>query len=425
MNKKAINTVKKYNMLSKGDRVLVAVSGGADSMALLEFFISIKDKYDLNLCAAHIEHGIRGEESLNDALFVKEYCEKSGVKLYMKSINAPYLAKKADMGVEEYSRQARYDFFSTIPCDKIATAHNLTDNAETLLFRLARGTGLKGACAIPPLRDKIIRPFIEISSDEIRAWCNDNNIAYRIDSTNKDDTYSRNLIRLQMLPLFQRLNNGYLENINDFISDVNDDYSFIMNEAQKAYNISVVNNEIELNKLNLLDNAIKKRVIKLYFENNNLNLDRIHLQNINKITQKSGKIQIKNDLYAISAKGKLRIANLKNSPKLDEIVTEILNINEFSDKNIDFYCDCDKIIGSVTIRKRLPGDSLKPAGRNVSKTLKKLFNEAAYPIEKRNGDIVVCDDKGIIGIIGLCADDRVKKDCNTENVFIIKLPSED
>lgn len=113
-----------------------------------------------------------------------------------------------------------------------------------------------------------------------------------------------------------------------------------------------------------------------------MNLDRIHLQNINQITQKSGKIQIKNDLYAISAKGKLRIANLKNSPKLDEIVTEILNINEFSDKNIDFYCDCDKIIGSVTIRKRLPGDSLKPAGRNVNKTLKKLFNEAAYPIEK-------------------------------------------
>ena len=97
----------------------------------------------------------------------------------------------------------------------------------------------------------------------------------------------------------------------------------------------------------------------------------------------------------------------------------------YDDKNIDFYCDCDKIIGSVTIRKRLPGDSLKPAGRNVNKTLKKLFNEAAYPIEKRNGDIVVCDDKGIIGIIGLCADDRVKKDCNTENVFIIKLPSED
>ena len=425
MNNKAINTVEKYNMLSKGDRVLVAVSGGADSIALLEFFISIKDKYDLSLCAAHVEHGIRGNESVSDALFVKDYCEKSGIKLYTKSINAPYLAKRAGMGVEEYSRKARYDFFSTIPCDKIATAHNLTDNVETLLFRLARGTGLKGACAIPPVRDKIIRPFIEISSAEIRAWCNDNNIPYRTDSTNKDDTYSRNLIRLQMLPIFERLNEGYQENINDFISDVNDDYSFIISQAKKAYNEAVVNNEIELSKLNLLDNAIKKRVIKLYFENNNVNLDRTHLKNVLDITEKSGKVQIKNNLYAVSAKGKIRIADLEKSLKKDEFVTEILNINEFKGENIDFYCDCDKIIGSVTIRKRLPGDSFKPAGRNVTKTLKKLFNETAYPIEKRNGDIVVCDDEGIIGIIGLCACDRVKKDCNTKNIFIIKLPSED
>ena len=106
-------------MLSKGDRVLVAVSGGADSMALLEFFISIKDKYDLNLCAAHIEHGIRGEESLSDALFVKEYCEKSGVKLYMKSINAPYLAKNAGMGVENIHDRQDMTFLVQYPVIKL------------------------------------------------------------------------------------------------------------------------------------------------------------------------------------------------------------------------------------------------------------------------------------------------------------------
>ena len=292
MNNKAVNTVEKYNMLSKGDRVLVAVSGGADSIALLEFFLSIKDKYNLDICAAHIEHGIRGKESTDDALFVKNYCEKSGVELYIKSINAPLLAKKAGMGVEEYSRKARYDFFSTIPCDKIATAHNLTDNVETLLFRLARGTGLKGACAIPPVRGKIIRPFIEISSSEIRNWCNDNNIPYRVDSTNSDASYSRNLIRLQMLPLFERLNEGYQDNISDFISSANDDYSYILSQAKSTYNESVLNNEIDLKKLNIFDNAIKKRVIKLYFENNNVNLDRVHLKNVLDITQKSGKVQI-------------------------------------------------------------------------------------------------------------------------------------
>ena len=221
MNNKVLKTVKKYNMLSKGDRVLIGVSGGADSIALLEFFVSVKEKYDLDICVAHIEHGIRGEDSVNDAEFVKNYCKKLGVNFYLKTIDAPNLAKKAKMGVEEYSRMARYDFFNTIECDKIATAHNLTDNIETLLFRLARGTGLKGACSIPAVREKIIRPFIEVSSGEIRKWCNDNNIPYRVDCTNSDSAYSRNLIRLEILPLFEKLNAHYQDNIENFISDVN------------------------------------------------------------------------------------------------------------------------------------------------------------------------------------------------------------
>lgn len=425
MNNKAIDTVKKYNMLSNGDRVLVAVSGGADSVALLEFFISIKDEYNLDICAAHVEHGIRGEESKKDAEFVKEYCEKSGVRLYTKSINAPLLAKKARMGVEEYSRKARYDFFGTIDCDKIATAHNLSDNVETLLFRLARGTGLKGACAIPPVRGKIIRPFIEISSAQIRLWCKDNNIPFRIDATNSDDSYSRNLIRNQILPLFQKINGNYQENIADFISDISEDYLFIESVSKSAYQTVVCDNQISLEQLNKLDFAVKKRVIQMFFENNGVNLDRNHLQKVIEITHKSGKLQIKNNIFAISAKGKMRLSKLENSTKSNEFVTEILNINEFKAENIDFYCDCDKIIGSVTIRKRMPGDSLKPCGRNVTKTLKKLFNEAAYPIEKRDNNIVVCDDNGIIGVIGLCADERVKVDCDTNKVFAVKLPSED
>ena len=114
MNNKVLKTVKKYNMLSKGDRVLIGVSGGADSIALLEFFVSVKEKYDLDICVAHIEHGIRGEDSVNDAEFVENYCKKLGVNFYLKTIDAPNLAKKAKMGVEEYSRMARYDFFNTI-----------------------------------------------------------------------------------------------------------------------------------------------------------------------------------------------------------------------------------------------------------------------------------------------------------------------
>lgn len=425
MNNKVLKTVKKYNMLSKGDRVLIGVSGGADSIALLEFFVSVKEKYDLDICVAHIEHGIRGEDSVSDAEFVENYCKKLGVKFYLKTIDAPNLAKKAKMGVEEYSRMARYDFFNTIECDKIATAHNLTDNIETLLFRLARGTGLKGACSIPAVRGKIIRPFIEVSSSEIRKWCNNNNIPYRVDCTNSDSAYSRNLIRLEILPLFEKLNANYQDNIDDFISDVNEDYAFIDNYVKSIYPKIVKDNEIDLPKLNELDLPIKKRILIVFFNENGYSLNRIHLQSVIDITLKSGKSQIKENVFAISAKGKIRLAKFNDLNKKDKFVTKILNIDEFKDKNIDFYCDCDKIVGNITIRARQAGDKIKPAGRNVSKTLKKLFNESAYPIEKRDKKIVVCDDFGIVGVIGLCADERVKVDCNTAKILTIKLPSED
>lgn len=425
MNNKVLKTVKKYNMLSKGDRVLIGVSGGADSIALLEFFVSVKEKYDLDICVAHIEHGIRGEDSVNDAEFVENYCKKLGVNFYLKTIDAPNLAKKAKMGVEEYSRMARYDFFNTIECDKIATAHNLTDNIETLLFRLARGTGLKGACSIPAVRGKIIRPFIEVSSGEIRKWCNDNNIPYRVDCTNSDSAYSRNLIRLEILPLFEKLNANYQDNIENFISDVNEDYAFIDDYVKSIYPEIVKNNEIDLTKLNELDLSIKKRILIMFFDENGYSLSRIHLQSVIDITLKSGKSQIKENVFAISAKGKIRLAKFNDLNKKDEFVTKILNIDEFKDKNIDFYCDCDKIVGNIIIRAKQAGDRIKPAGRNVSKTLKKLFNESAYPIEKRDKKIVVCDDFGIVGVIGLCADERVKVDCNTAKILTIKLPSED
>lgn len=425
MNNKVLKTVKKYNMLSKGDRVLIGVSGGADSIALLEFFVSVKEKYDLDICVAHIEHGIRGEDSVNDAKFVENYCKKLGVNFYLKTIDAPNLAKKAKMGVEEYSRMARYDFFNTIECDKIATAHNLTDNIETLLFRLARGTGLKGACSIPAVRGKIIRPFIEVSSGEIRKWCNDNNIPYRVDCTNSDSAYSRNLIRLEILPLFEKLNANYQDNIENFISDVNEDYAFIDDYVKSIYPKIVKNNEIYLTKLNELDLSIKKRILIMFFDENGYSLNRIHLQSVIDITLKSGKSQIKENVFAISAKGKIRLAKFNDLNKKDEFVTKILNIDEFKDKNIDFYCDCDKIVGNIIIRAKQAGDRIKPAGRNVSKTLKKLFNESAYPIEKRDKKIVVCDDFGIVGVIGLCADERVKVDCNTAKILTIKLPSED
>ena len=425
MNKKIINTINKYNMLSAGDTVLVGVSGGADSMLLLDFFVKNTDKLDITVKAAHIEHGIRGKNSVEDALFVKEYCEHNNIEFNMLSIDAVFEAAAAGMSVEEYSRQRRYDFFESIECDKIATAHNLSDNAETILFRLIRGTGLKGVCGIPPVRDKIIRPLIEISGEEIRQYCLDNSISFRTDETNLSNDYSRNKIRNEILPLFSQINKDYENKLAEFINDCNDDYRFIESCAAECYNTACKDNRLLLDKLKKSDKAVQKRVISEFFSHQGIYLDRNHLLAVLNLLNNPGRVQIKGEIFAASDSKYLRLADFTAKPKSFNYVTKILNIDEFNEKSVDFYCDCDKIIGSVAVRERKCGDRISPANRGCTKSLKKLFNELEIPVEKRSSVGVICDDLGIIGIADYCADERVKTDKNTKRVITIKILAED
>lgn len=425
---KALKTVEKYNMLSCGDSVVAAVSGGADSMAMLYFLLCIREKYDLKITVAHMEHGIRGEESLGDARLVKSYCREHNVDFLIKHIDAVGEARIAGLGVEEYSRIKRYEFFNSIPCDKICTAHSLSDNAETVLFRLVRGTGLKGVCGIPPVRDRIIRPFIELTSREIRDFCAWQGIPYRIDSTNDLCDCSRNIIRNEVMPLLEKVNNGAQEAVAAFASDAVDDYGFIEHAAELAYDDCRDGDKLIIQKLSAYDSAVRKRIILKYFSDFGVSLDRQHLMSVLCILGKPSRVQIKGSLFAVSDKKYLRLADFAESGSdfnNVKFIKEILNINEFQPEDIDFYCDCDKIVGDITVRKRMPGDSIRPAGRGCTKSLKKLFNECSYPVEKRDATIVICDASGVIGVAGICADERVRADNNTKNILSIKLPAED
>lgn len=425
MNNKILNTVKKYNMLSLGDTVLVGCSGGADSMLLLSFLISIRDEYSLTLKVAHIEHGIRGQESLDDALFVEEYCKKNNVEFNILHIDAVGEARENSLGIEEYSRNRRYEFFNSIPCDRIATAHNLSDNIETVLMRLGRGTGLKGACGIPPVRDKIIRPLIEISSSEIRQYCNEHNISYRVDSTNLENNYARNKIRNELIPVYKELFPELETALSAFILDACEDYSYIEKSAKLTLDEALENNKLNIQILRKTDASIQKRVINQYFLDNEITLDRIHLNDVFKLVHKNGKIQIKGSVFAVSNEKYLRIADFSKKQFNDSFVKKVLSINEFNRDNVDFYCDCDKIVGNVNIRQKKAGDKIIPANRNCTKTLKKLLNELSVPVEERDCLPVICDDLGVIGIVGVAVDDRVKLTADTKNVLTIQIPLED
>ncbi|MGN0521831.1 MAG: tRNA lysidine(34) synthetase TilS [Eubacterium sp.] len=425
MINKIHSTVKKFNMLSVNDRVVVGVSGGADSMLLLNYLLSVKEQYSLDIVVAHVEHGIRGEESVGDARFVEEFCRKNNIEYHQLTIDALNEASEAKIGVEEYSRQKRYEFFNSIECDKIATAHNLSDNAETLIFRLIRGTGLKGACGIPPVRGKIIRPLIEVTSSQIRDYCKENNIEYRVDSTNTVNDYSRNYIRNEIISKFSTINNEYETAINNFISSVNEDEDFIEEVSQKAYEECVKNGMLSIEKLKEYDTAVIKRIIIKFLYCYSITPDRVCIDKVLSVLKRPSRVQLYGSLFAISNGKYLRIADFSERNSDCVFISEILNISEFNPKDVDFYCDYDKIIGDFKIRGRMPHDAISPAGRNCKKSLKKLYNELKIPVELRDDVLVVADDVGVIGVVGYCIDQRVKPDENTKNILSVRLPSED
>lgn len=425
MNNRITKTIEKYKMISPGDRVLVACSGGADSMLLLNHFLSIRDEYSLSVSVAHIEHGIRGKDSVDDAEFVKSFCQKNDVEFHLLSIDAINESKAAGLGVEEYSRQRRYDFFDAIECDKIATAHNLSDSVETVLFRLCRGTGIKGLCGIPAIRGKIIRPLIEISSEDIREYCDSCGIEYRVDSTNSSVEYSRNYIRNVLLPELSHINPEAETAISNMISDLKEDTDFIYSFSNSVYDEVLTENKLDINMLKKYDVSIIKRVVAKYFDGFGINLDRLHLHSVLQLFDKNGKTQICGNHFAVSEGGYLRYADFSESKNHFNFISKILKISELDKKSVDFYCDYDKIIGKVTIRPRQAGDCIKPAGRHCSKSLKKLFNELKIPQELRNSVAVVTDECSVIGVVGYCVDERVKVDVNTKNILSLRLPSED
>lgn len=421
--------IKAEKFVSENDIVLIALSGGADSIFLAEYLKSIRDMYSLTLKAAHVEHGIRGQESTEDCNFVEEYCKKNGIECFTLHINAVAEAKKAGLGVEEYSRNRRYEFFNSIDCDKIATAHNLSDNIETLIFRLVRGTSIKGLCGIPPLREKIVRPLLNLTGKEIRYYLDERNISYCVDSTNSSTEYSRNHIRNNIIPLFAKINESYEASFERLFISLNEDNDLIEAEANKCYNSVLCNNMIDIRMLNHYPVSIIKRIIIKFFLKNQISLNENKINEILNLLNHPGKLQISGCIYAVSNKTFLRIADFEEKNKSIEFAfskkilcfNEFLNKCELCRKEFAFYCDCDKIVGSVAIRARQRGDRISPADRACTKSLKKLFNELEIPVEIRNKIPVITDDSGVIGIYGYCVDERVKITNSTKNVLILNV----
>lgn len=219
LEEKLLETVKKYNMITENDKIVVAVSGGPDSMALLNALYNLREQLKIELFVAHVNHMIRAVAD-SETEFVKEFCKAKSIECYVKKIDVIKKAKEEKISTEEAGRNARYDFFEeiyeTVNANKIAIAHNANDNAETVLMNIIRGTGITGLKGIDPIRaNKFIRPLIEIERPEIEEYCNENKLDPKYDESNNENIYTRNKIRNMLIPyLKDEFNPSIVESIN-------------------------------------------------------------------------------------------------------------------------------------------------------------------------------------------------------------------
>lgn len=454
MFNRAYQTVKKYNMLQVGDCIVIGISGGADSVSLFHFLYSIEYKYNLKLIAVHINHCIRGKDADEDAEYVKNLCIRYNVPVEIFKCDIKKEAKKLKITEEEAGRIKRYEIFQNVlqqyNADKIAVAHNMNDQAETILMRICRGTGLTGLSGIQPVRDNIIRPLIECSREDIEKYCIDNNLNYRDDFTNSIDIYTRNKIRLQLIPWIQEnLNSSIVKTISSMASILQQENLYMQQQSFEAYQKCIVyldktSIKLDIDILKCQPNVIQNRVIRIALQNlkNDLHdIENNHILSIVElIDRQSGKkINITNRIIAQKQYNilylyidKIESVNYCYDIKLNQslyikeaklyIVSKLFCVQNFVQKPNNLYTkvfDYDKIGDNIKIRTRQIGDKIYLKGTG-SKKIKDYFIDIKLPQQLRNTTPLLAVNNDIIWILGYRVSGSYNVDKSTKNILSIE-----
>lgn len=444
MLEKVKNTISKYDMLSPSDSVLVGLSGGADSVALLVCLTEL----GYNVSAMHINHNLRGEESDRDERFCVELCKNLGIHLTVKSVDVKGYCQGNKLGIEEGARELRYRSFATAKTDKICTAHTLSDSVETMLINLIRGTALKGLCGVPNKRGNIVRPLIDCTREEVEAFLSERNIGYVTDSTNNSNDYTRNKIRHLVIPKLDEISkeqNGSLyQNISKTLNSIKLDEEYLSTEAENLLKMAQTDeNAFDYEVIFSSHEAVLNRMLVMLLRRYEVEVSAAKLEDLKRACEEGKKINLKKNVYASVKTGKLIITGEKEKPQvyfkeisfentdkvseffLDRRVKICLierdskesNVhNMFTKKDIDY----DKIKGKIFLRNRKSGDKIRLAERGLTKSLKKLFNES-IPLEERHKVAVLSDNDGVIYVEGFGADERVSADENTKRILEVEI----
>ena len=452
---KVRSTINKYKLIEDGDKIVLGLSGGPDSICLLHILNRLKEEMNIEIYAAHLNHQIRGLEAQKDALYVSNICDDMGITFFVKSINVPKYCLEHGLSIEEGARKLRYEMFNEIKdktkANKIAVGHNLNDQAETILMRIMRGTGLQGLRGIEYIRENgIIRPILDIDRKDIEDYCKHYNLNPRIDESNLENIYTRNKVRLELIPYMKdNFNPNVIESIVRMSNSLKTDSDYIEDESNIKY--KEVSNKIE-DYINIdikgytnLHKAIKTRVlrkaIKDLLGDTNF-VDQKHIEDIMELEPESKldkKITLPRGLFAYRRKNNIVLTTREiinediefsyNIPingfikikELDMIVeTQTMNIDRYksmkSDKTSKGF-DFNKIKGGIVVRSRKQGDKIKLSVG--SKKIKQLFIDLKIPKEDRCKVPIVADSEDIICVGDQRISENYKIDVNTKEVLKI------
>ena len=459
MKEKVTNYIYDNKLINTGDKILVALSGGPDSVCLLNLLIEMKGEFNIEVGAAHINHMLRGDEAYADEEYVKRVCELNDIPCFIKRVDINRVSKEKGISSEMAGREERYNFFDEIRTkylyDKVALAHNANDQAETVLMRLMRGSGLEGLTGIKAKRDEIyIRPILGCDRSEIESYCMEKGLKPRIDKTNLENIYSRNKVRLELIPYIrENFNTDIINTLNRIARLLEKDSEFIQCYVDEAIEKCCVFNEklIIRSELFELKEAILTRAIKnsiMRFSQKYYNIEMKHIHDIVYLqNNKSGsKISLPNELEALNSYGNIEIKftnhDEKENIKENNILITKENVYnylvEFYNYNIEFnvlkrdeklnfskdplikYFDYDKIVNDIEVRRRKAGDTIKPYGMKGKKKLKDLFMDLKIPREDRDEIPLVCFNNEIAWIVGIRTSEDFKINKNTKNILSIK-----
>ncbi len=444
--------IEKYDMFAPGDRVVVAVSGGVDSVVLLHQLNALKEEIGISLVVAHLEHGIRGDESKGDQEYVQKLAQSLGLNFVTASVDVPKVARETGCGIEETARNERYKYLRQTMTEqganRIATGHNADDRAETVLINIMRGSGLDGLSSIGAVSSEVVRPLIETTRAEVEEYATINNIGYVEDSTNIDTDYTRNRVRHVLLPEIERDYNpkvkqalGRLADLAQGACEITASYvdtamracalygrldAGLLRDLPRHLLYEVVRKEIgrAMGTFCDLEYAQVERVVEALVEGGDF-----------KITLPSGEYYAvcTDGLFYVSARDvALQVADFDYALDVpgDTAIQEagvLLVARQTREVEMPLkarkdqaFIDAGKLCGRLRARSLRPGDRMRPFGMQGTKKLQDIFVDAKISREDRAKAIVVCDDEKIVWVVGVVASEDVRVEAGTRDVIILE-----